>query len=50
MPNPMAALPITGGALCSSHKLWLTPSARVPCSDAANLGERKFWTQSEFCS
>jgi len=25
-------------------------SARVPCSNAANLGERKTWTQSEFCS
>ena len=32
--------------------VWLTPTTRVPCSDAdaANLGERKTWTQSEFCT
>jgi len=29
--------------------VWLMPSARVPCSSAANIGERKIWTQSEFC-
>jgi len=22
----------------------------VPCSNAANIGERKIWMQSEFCS
>jgi len=32
------------------RKLWLTPTARVPCSNAVNIGERKTWTQSEFCS
>ena len=57
MPNVMAALPNIGGALCESsalpllvphHKVWLTPGARVPCSNAANIGERKSWTQSEF--
>jgi len=26
------------------------PTARVPCSNAANIGERKAWTQSEFCT
>jgi len=26
----------------------LTPTARVLCSKAANIGERKTWTQSEF--
>jgi len=31
------------------RKLSLTPTARVPCSNAANIGERKTWTQSEFC-
>jgi len=29
-------------------KDWLTSTARVPCSNAANIGERKTWTQSEF--
>jgi len=24
--------------------------ARVPCSNAVNIGERKTWTQSEFCT
>jgi len=31
------------------HKVWLTLGARLPCSNAANIGERKIWTQSEFC-
>ena len=30
--------------------VWLTTIARVPCSNAANIGERKIWMQSEFCS
>jgi len=30
--------------------VWLTPTARVPCSNAADIGERKIWTQSEFCT
>jgi len=45
------------GALCESsaflvqrHKLWLTPTARVPCSNTANIAECKTWKQSEFCS
>ena len=59
MPNVMAALPNIGDVLCESfvipflvqrRKLWLTPTARVPCSNAANIGERKIWTQSKFCS
>jgi len=28
----------------------LTPTARVPCSNAANIGEHKTWTQSELCT
>jgi len=32
------------------HKVWLAAAVRVPCSNAANIGERKTWTQSEFCS
>jgi len=28
--------------------VWLTPTARAPCSNAANIGERKTGTQSEF--
>jgi len=59
MPNVMAALPNIGGALCESsvisflvprRKLWLTSAAGVPCSNAANIGERKSWTGSEFCT
>ena len=26
------------------------PTAQVPCSNTANIGERKTWTQIEFCS
>jgi len=36
--------------LVPRHKVWLTYSARVPCSNAANIGERKTWTQNEFCT
>jgi len=59
MPNVMPAQPNIGGTLCESsvvpflvprHKVWLTAAARVPCSNAANIGERKTWTQSELCS
>ena len=35
MPDVMAALPNIGGALCSSRKVWLTPTTGVPCSNAA---------------
>jgi len=50
MPNVMAAQPNIGGALCESsvipflvprQKLWLTAAAGVPCSNDANIGERK---------
>jgi len=52
MPNLMAAQPNTGGALCKRsiilflvphRKAWLMPAAGVPCSNAANIGERKSW-------
>jgi len=55
----MAALSNIGGALCKTsvipflvprRKVWLTPTAGVLCSNAANIGERKTWTQSEFCT
>jgi len=55
MPNVTAAQPNIGGALCESsvipflvplRKVWLTPAAGVPCSNAANIGEHKTWTQS----
>ena len=36
--------------LVPRRKVWLTPTARVPCSNAANIGERKTWTQSEYCT
>jgi len=53
MPNVMAALPNTGGALCESsvipflvprRKNWLTPATGVQSSNAANIGEGKTWT------
>jgi len=59
MPNVMAAQLNIGGALCESYvipflvrryKLSLTPTVRVPCSNVANIGERKTWTQSQFCT
>jgi len=52
MPNVMTALPNIGGALCEScvipflvphRKLWLTTTAGVPCSNSADIGERKSW-------
>jgi len=55
MPNVMAALPNTGDALNKSslipflvprRKVWLTPIARVLCSNGANIGERKTWKNS----
>jgi len=55
----MAAQRNIGDALCESSvipflvsrcKVWLRPAARVPCSNAANIRERKTWTQSEFCT
>jgi len=30
------------------YKVWLTPTARLPGSNPANIVERKTWTQSEF--
>ena len=59
MPNLMAAQLNIGGALCDSSvilflvrlsKVLLTPAAGVPCSNAANIGEGKTRTQSEFCT
>jgi len=59
MPNVMAAQPNIGRALCESsvirflvprRRVWLRPAAGVPCSNAANIGECKTWTQSEFCT
>jgi len=53
MANVMAALPNIGGAVCESlviqflvprRKIWLTPAAGVPCSNAASIRERKTWT------
>jgi len=32
------------------RKLWLTPTARLPCSKAANIGEHKTSTESELCT
>jgi len=55
----MAAQPNMDSALCKSsiipflvprRKAWLTPTAGVPCSNAANIGECKSWVLSEFCT
>jgi len=35
MPNVMAALPNTGAPSVQRRKVWLTPTAEVPCSNAA---------------
>jgi len=57
MPNVMVAQLNVGGAVCKSsvipflvqhRKVSLTPTARVLRSNAANVGERKPWTQNEF--
>jgi len=59
MPNVMAAQPNIGGTLCESSvipflvpccEVWLTPTAGVTSSNAANIGECKTWTQSKFCT
>jgi len=58
MPNLMAVQPNTGGALrefpnsitCTTPESLADTAAGVPCSNAANIGERKTWTQSEFCT
>jgi len=50
MPNVMATLPNIGGAPAEHCKVSLTPTARVLCSNAANIGECNTWTQSEFCT
>jgi len=59
MPNVMAAQPNIGGALCESsvipflvprRKVWLTPHARMPYSNAAYIGKLKTWTQTEVCT
>ena len=50
MSNVMAALPNIGGALCSAPQSLADAAAGVPCSNAANIGDRKTWTQSEPCS
>jgi len=34
----------------TQRKVWLAPTARVPCSNTANIGARKSWTRSEFCT
>ena len=50
MPKVITAQPNIGDALCESsvipslvprRKVWLTPAAGMPCTNAANIGERK---------
>ena len=41
MPNVMAALPNIGGPSVQCRKVWLTPSTRVPCSNAAKTADAK---------
>ena len=44
MPNVMAALLNIGGALCSTPQSLLTPTTRVPCSNAAKTRNRLKFT------
>ena len=37
MPNVMVALPIIGGALCSTPQSMADAHTRVPCSNAAKM-------------
>ena len=41
MPNVMAALPNIDGASVERRKVWLTPTTRVPCSNAAKTRNRQ---------
>jgi len=41
MPNVMAALPNTGGPSAQRRKIWLTPTTRVPCSNATKTQNAK---------
>jgi len=58
MPNMMTAQPHIGESsvipflvrVVRGRKVWLTPAAGVPFSNAANVGERKTCTQSQFCT
>jgi len=36
--------------LVPRRKVWLTPTARVPCSNTVNIGKHKICTQREFCT
>jgi len=35
---------------CNSIPCMADPAVRVPCSNAANIGDCKTWTQSEICT
>ena len=50
MPNVMVALLNIGGTLCSTPQTLADPTSGVLCSNTANIGECKTWTQSEFCT
>jgi len=48
MPNVMATL-LAPSVQC--RKVWLTPTAQVPCSNATRIRKRETWRmQSEFCT
>jgi len=42
--------PFSAAFLVQRRKVLLTPTACVPCSNAANIGQLKTCTQSEFCT
>ena len=46
--NVIAALRNIGGTSAERRKVCLTLTNRVLCSNAANIGGGKSWTQSEF--
>jgi len=49
--RPTAGLPPLRSSVTpffvACRKFWLIPAARVPCTNAANIGERKTWTEEE---
>jgi len=50
MPNVMAALLNIHRALCCMPQSLADATTGLLCSNTDNIGERKTWTQSEFCT
>jgi len=50
MTNVMAALKNIDVPCAQRRKVWLAPTAQVPCSNATNIEHKTWRTQSEFCT